>query len=74
MVGSLQSNNINTINTSVIESTYKKVHLHMKTKAMNLSLMNVETNWGWDYHIQPNQRLAEPNLSSANHPLAMSQS
>jgi len=46
----------------------------MKTKAMNLSLMNVETNWGWDYHIQPNQRLAEPNLSSANHPLAMSQS
>jgi len=34
---------------------------------MNFSLMNVETDWGWDNHIPPNHGLDETNLSSTNH-------
>lgn len=35
--------------------------------------MNAKSNLLWDYHIPPDHRLAEPNLSSANHPHAIFQ-
>jgi len=57
----------------MIESTYKPIHLHIRYQGKNLLLMNAKANPIWDYHVPPNHRLAEPNLSSANHPCAIFQ-
>ena len=35
--------------------------------------MNLNTNRGWDYHVPPDHRLVDPNISLANHSRAIFQ-
>lgn len=67
------NNNKNIKGTSTIETTYKPVHLHIICQGKNLLLMNEKVNQIWDYHVPPDHRLAELNISSANHPRAIFQ-
>lgn len=61
------NNNRNIKDTSTLQCTYKPVHLHVRYQGKNLLLMNAKANLGWDYHVPPDHKLVDPNLSSTNH-------
>lgn len=67
------NNNRITKDTSTIESTYKSIHLHISYQGNKLLLMNANANSVWDYHVPPDHRMVEPNISLANHPRAIFQ-
>ena len=43
------------------------------TKGMSSSLLNIKTNLRWDFHVPRDHILAEPSLTSTNHPHAIFQ-
>ena len=46
---------------------------HINTRINNLSLMTQSRSSGWDFHVPPDHRMVDPNLSSPIHPCAIFQ-
>ena len=51
------------MDTTTMSSTYELVHFDIKSKGRELLLMNAKANQVWDFHVPPNHRLFEPNIS-----------
>jgi len=51
----------------------KQYNTHINTRRNNIIVMMQNPNPGWDYHVPPDHRMDEPNLSLSIHPRAIFQ-